>query len=200
MIILGVTGPIGSGKSYVADMICRGGFPKIDTDAVYHGLVDGRSAMTEALVGEFGEEIRAENGGINRKRLSEIVFNDKERLSRLNELTHKGVTEKTLELIEQEEKNGAKLVIVEVPLMFESGFDKYCDHVLAVVADEETRVERICKRNGISEDEAKKRIKNQKNNNFYIENSSFTIYNSNNGDLNAQINRLLERIFKKEQT
>lgn len=199
MLTLGITGPIGSGKSYVADMICRGGFPKIDTDAVYHGLVDGRSAMTETLVGEFGEEIRAENGGINRKRLSEIVFNDRKRLSRLNALTHKGVTEKTLELIAEEEKNGARLVVVEVPLMFESGFDKHCDYVVSVVADEETRAERICKRNGISEDEAKKRIKNQKNNNFYIENSSFTIYNSDNGDLDAQINRLLERIFKKEQ-
>ena len=199
MIVLGITGPIGSGKSYVAGKISGDKYPRIDTDKVYHSLVDVPSQTVAELAVEFGNDIISGCGGIDRKRLSQIVFSDKEKLFRLNEITHKHVIKKTLELISEFEKNGERLVIVEVPLMFESGFDKHCDFVVSVVADEPTRVERICVRSGLSESEAKKRIKNQKNIEFYIEKSSFTIYNSNNGDLDAQINALFERIFKEEK-
>ncbi len=198
MIILGITGPIGSGKTYVSDMISDRGFKKIDTDNVYHSLVDSPSETVEALAKEFGKEILLENGSIDRKKLSKIVFSDKKKLAKLNEISHKAVIEKTEKLISDYEKNGEKMLLIEVPLMFESGFDKRCDYVVSVVADEETRVERICKRSALSAEEAKKRIKNQKNNDFYIENSSFVIYNSNNGDLNAQINSIIERIFKEK--
>ena len=199
MIILGITGPIGSGKSYVADAICKRGFSRIDTDKVYHSLVNEPSPTVTALTEEFGKGILSKSGGIDRKKLSEIVFSDKEKLNRLNEITHRSVIEKTEEILSEYKNNGEKLTVIEVPLMFESGYDKRCDIVVSVVADEDVRVERICKRNGFSESEAKKRIKNQKNNKFYIENSSFTIYNSNNGDLDAQIDTLLERIFKEKK-
>lgn len=200
MIILGITGPIGSGKSYVTDIICSHGFARIDTDKVYHSLINKPSKTVTALTNEFGEEILLENGGVDRKKLSEIVFSDKEKLKRLNEITHTAVIERTEELITEYERNGEKMTVIEVPLMFESGYDKRCDLVVSVVADEGVRVDRICKRSGISVSDAKKRIKNQKNNKFYIENSSFTIYNSNNGDLNAQIKTLFERIFKEKKS
>lgn len=199
MIILGITGPIGSGKSYVSDRICKRGFYKIDTDEVYHGLVDSPSETVNEIVNEFGRGVLSESGGIDRKRLSEIVFSDKKRLERLNEITHRSVIEKTEALISEYADKGEKMLIIEVPLMFESGFDKRCDYVLSVVADEETRTQRICCRNGLSPDEAKKRIKNQKNIDFYIEKSFFMIYNSNNGDIDAQIDRLFERIFKDKE-
>lgn len=198
MIILGITGPIGSGKSYVTDIISDRGFKRIDTDEVYHSLVDRPSKTVSDLAKEFGEEIISESGALNRKKLAEIVFSDKEKLTKLNEISHKAVIEKTEQLISEHEKNGEKMLLIEVPLMFESGFDKRCDYVLSVVADEETRVKRICERNALSAEEAKKRIKNQKNIDFYIENSSFVIYNSNNGDLNAQIDAVIQRIFKEK--
>jgi len=198
MIILGITGPIGSGKSYVTDIISDRGFKRIDTDEVYHSLVDRPSKTVSDLAKEFGEEIISESGALNRKKLAEIVFSDKEKLTKLNEISHKAVIEKTEQLICEHEKNGEKMLLIEVPLMFESGFDKRCDYVLSVVADEETRVKRICERNALSAEEAKKRIKNQKNIDFYIENSSFVIYNSNNGDLNAQIDAVIQRIFKEK--
>ena len=198
MIILGITGPIGCGKSYVADKISNGRIARIDTDKVYHELTDYPSQTVCDLTNEFGHDILSDRGGIDRKKLSEIVFSDKEKLKKLNEISHRHVIKRTEELISEFEKNGEEIVLVEVPLMFESGFDKRCDFVVCVVADEETRIERICKRNGLSTDEAKKRIKNQKNIDFYIEKSSFTIYNSNNGDLNAQINSLFERMYKEK--
>ena len=162
MIILGITGPIGSGKSYVSNLISSRGFPRIDTDKVYHDLVNGPSETVDALCCEFGKEILSGCGGIDRKKLSEIVFSDKDKLVKLNEITHKAVINKTEQLISEYKENGEKMLIIEVPLMFESGFDKRCDYVVTVVADEPTRIERICQRNAVSECEAKKRIKNQK--------------------------------------
>ncbi len=197
MIVLGITGPIGSGKSYIADRICKHGFSRIDTDKIYHILVDNPSPTVNEIVNEFGKNILSENGGIDRKKLSEIVFSDKKKLLKLNEITHKYVIEKTDALLFEYEKAGEKMTVVEVPLMFESGFDKRCDYVLSVVADEQTRINRICKRNGISESEAKKRIKNQKNNEFYIEKSFFVIYNNNNEGIDEQIDKFLERILKE---
>ena len=198
MVVLGITGPIGSGKSYVSDIITSRGFKRIDTDEVYHSLVDGPSETVNALCSEFGFDILSDSGGIDRKKLSEIVFSDKEKLLKLNEITHRDVIKKTESLISEHRENGEKMIVVEVPLMFESGFNARCDYVLSVVADEETRVRRICQRNGLSPDEAKKRIKNQKNIDFYIENSNFMIYNSNNGDVNAEIDSIIERIFKEK--
>ena len=177
MIILGITGPIGSGKSHVSSLISSRGFPRIDTDKVYHDLVSGPSETVDDLCMEFGRDILSEYGGIDRKKLSEIVFSDKCRLKKLNEITHKAVIKKTEQLISEYKEKGEKMILVEVPLMFESGFDKRCDYVVTVVADEPTRIERICLRNALSECEAKKRIKNQKNIDFYIENSNFIIYN-----------------------
>ena len=140
MIILGITGPIGCGKSYVADKISDGIYPKIDTDEVYHSLIESPSKTVTELVNEFGESILSDSGGIDRAKLSGIVFSDNEKLKRLNEITHKNVIERTEQLISDHEKNGEKLLIIEVPLMFESGFDKRCDYVVSVVADEQTRV------------------------------------------------------------
>ncbi len=199
MIILGITGPIGSGKSYICDMISARGYKKIDTDKVYHSLVSAPSETVDEIAKEFGKEVLLENGAVDRKKLSEIVFSDSEKLKRLNEISHKAVIEKTEQLIAEHERSGEKILLIEVPLMFESGFDKRCDYVVSVVADEKTRTERIRKRSALSEEEAKKRIKNQKNIDFYIENSSFVIYNNNNEDLDAEISSLIERIFKEKE-
>ena len=108
MIILGITGPIGSGKSYVTDIISDRGFKRIDTDEVYHSLVDRPSKTVSDLAKEFGEEIISESGALNRKKLAEIVFSDKEKLTKLNEISHKAVIEKTEQLISEHEKKRRK--------------------------------------------------------------------------------------------
>ena len=195
MKIIGVTGPIGAGKSYVAQQICKRGFPDIDTDEVYHSLISAPSVCTEGIKTAFGDDVINNDGGIDRTVLREIVFSDPEKLVILNKITHGCVTEKVDELLADYRKNGVSAVVVEVPLMFESGFDKKCDIVVCVAADTETRITRICKRNGITRGEAEKRIKNQKDIDFYIANSSFIVYNNDKEDINAQIDRLFERIF-----
>ena len=194
MKIIGVTGPLGAGKSYVASLICKRGIPDIDTDEVYHMLTDAPSECTKRIINAFGREVMSENGGIDRKALSGIVFDNPEKLSKLNSITHGCVTEKVEELLEEYRKKGEEAVVVEVPLMFESGFDRRCDLVVCVVADRETRISRICERNKMTPDEAAKRIKSQKDIDFYIAKSSFIVYNNGKEDIDAQIDRLFERI------
>lgn len=193
MKVIGVTGPIGSGKSYVGDILEEYGFPRIDTDKVYHGLISEYTDTVKELETEFGSEIVKSDGSVDRKMLGEIVFSDKAKLNRLNEITHKYVHIETKKLIENYRSENHKAVIVEVPLMFESGFDKMCDEIICVVADDNVRVQRIVKRNGISEKDAKNRINNQKNNNFYIEKSTIVVYNNGNEDIRAQIEALISK-------
>ena len=193
MKIIGITGPIGSGKSYVGDIFEEYGFPRIDTDKVYHGLISGYTDTVKELEAEFGNEIVKEDGSVDRKKLGAIVFSDKAKLNRLNEITHKYVHIETVKLIEKYRAENYKAVVIEVPLMFESGFDKMCDEVICVVADNDVRVERIVKRNGISPKDAEIRIKNQKDNNFYIEKSTIVVYNNGNEDIRAQIEALISK-------
>ena len=115
----------------------------------------------------------------------------------MNQLTHSAIIETILKKCKSLCKKGVLTVIVEVPLMFESGFDKHCSSVISVIANERTRIERIMKRNGFTEAEAQKRIKNQKNNDFYIENSDYIVYNETYAGARACFERVFAEIFGK---
>ena len=194
MKVIGITGSIGSGKSHVASLISEKGMPRIDTDEVYHGFVSERSPMTEAIEKHFGSDVINPDGSLNRPALGKIVFSEPEKLKLLNSLTHETVKARVRELLAEYQAAGEKAVLVEVPLMFESGYNKECDEVVCVVADDSVRLERICKRDGISEKDAKKRMKNQKDNDFYIANSSIIVYNNSNGVSDTVISELFDRI------
>lgn len=196
MIVVGITGPIGSGKSYASAILSEYGIPSIDTDKVYHGLISEYTETVRELEAEFGVGIVNPDGSVNRAVLGGIVFSDAKKLERLNEITHKFVKKRTVELIEEYRLSGYKAIVLEVPLMFESGFDALCDEVVCVAADEQIRVERIMSRNGLSEKDAKKRIKNQKDIDFYIAKSSKVVYNNNHSDLRAQLDALVKEINK----
>lgn len=195
MKIIGITGSIGSGKSHVAALISEKGIPRIDTDEVYHGFVSKRSPMTEEIEKYFGGGVINPDGSLNRAELGKIVFSEPEKLKLLNSLTHETVKSKVREMLAQYRKAGEKAVLVEVPLMFESGFDKECDEVVCVVADDELRLRRICERDGISEKDAKKRIKNQKDNDFYIANSSIIVYNNGSEDISARVSSIVKTVL-----
>ena len=195
MKIIGITGSIGSGKSHVAALISERGIPRIDTDEVYHGFVSKRSPMTEEIEKHFGSEVINPDGSLNRAALGKIVFSDPEKLKLLNSLTHGTVKARVREMLTEYRKAGERAVLVEVPLMFESGFDKECDEVVCVVADDKVRLERICERDGISEKDAKKRMKNQKDNDFYIANSSIIVYNDGSEDISPRISSIVKTLI-----
>lgn len=193
MKVIGITGPIGSGKSYVSKIFSDNGFAVIDTDEVYHRLVDSETDVVNEIAEHFGN-VRNKNGGIDRDALSKIVFSNKDALMELNLITHRHVLCETKKLLEFYKNNGQAFTVLEVPLMFEGGFDKLCDIVISVVADDSIRLERIMKRNGYSYSEAQNRLKNQKSNEFYIANSQKVLYNNVSNDVENDVLRMIDEL------
>ncbi len=198
MKVIGVTGPIGAGKSFVMKLFEKYGVITVDTDKIYHDLIGTDTELSEKLAEMYGKEIVYANGGIDRKKLAEIVFSDKRKLSELNTVTHAYVGQAVLDLLGKYRKQGREAVAVEVPLMFESGFDKYCDAVVCVAAKEPTRIERIMARSGLTREEALIRIKNQKDIKFYIENSQIIVYNENDSKAEESVKGILSAILNEK--
>ena len=160
MKIIGVCGSSGSGKSTFTRCFSQLGFPVFNCDEIYHDLVNSPSDCLTEIGESFGTEL-IKNGFLDRKKLGEIVFSDKEKLSKLNTISHRHVIAFIEEQIERLTKNDEKFCVIDAPLLFESGLDKRCDLVVAVVSEENAQIERICLRDGIDFDRAKKRIQNQ---------------------------------------
>ena len=179
MKIIGLTGPSGSGKGFCSEILISKGIPSIDTDAVYHELISGPTDCTSELVAKFGNGILRGDGSIDRQMLGNIVFSDKsgKLLEELNSITHKYVTKKTFETVERYRSENMPAVIIDAPLLIEAKINEKCDFVISVLADVDTRLQRIIERDGISEGKALARIKSQKPDRFYIENSDYVIHN-----------------------
>ena len=178
MKIIGITGTSGSGKGYVSDIIRGYGFTVIDADKVTHDLYGGGECVLK--ISELFGDVTDGKGAIDRKKLGAIVFNDREKLLLLQDTVYGYITSEIFSAIEKEKKKGASAAFIDAPQLFESGIDKDCDSVIAVVADEDVRLSRIIKRDGISEESARMRMKNQKCTDFFIENSDFVIENNGN--------------------
>ncbi|MFV0313955.1 MAG: dephospho-CoA kinase [Anaerotignum sp.] len=163
MKVIGLTGGTGSGKGVVSKCLEEAGAVVIDADFIGHEIIKkGNPAYCE-LVDYFGDQILQEDGEIFRRKLGEIVFSEKEKLEFLNRCTHKYIAQEILRKIDMEQKLGcAKLIVIDAPLLIEVGFDKICDVVWVVYADEEVRANRVMQRDGITYEMAKARIGNQK--------------------------------------
>lgn len=198
MKILGLTGPSGAGKGAVCDIFKTFGIPSIDTDAVYHQLLEEGGNIKDELCGAFGQDILDENGKIDRKRLGFAVFgkeNTPSLLHTLNTITHKYVMARTNDLMQAIKQNGAIAVLIDAPLLFEAGVDKECDAVIGVLADRETRLYRITERDHITKEAAQMRIDAQKSDDFYRKACQYILENNNDYQaLKAQIRRLLKEL------
>jgi dephospho-CoA kinase len=158
-MVIGLTGGIGSGKSTVAALLEARGARVIDTDEVAREVAMPGSPVLAAIHYEFGEGVIAPDGSLKRAELARIVFSDPRRRERLNELTHPAIVERTLELVAHQPAE-AKVVVV-VPLLFESGFDKRCDVTIAIVADPALRRTRVATRDKVSEEHVAARMNAQ---------------------------------------
>ncbi len=163
--VIGLCGRSGSGKSFVSRLFEGFGIPSIDTDKVYRemtGTPTGRvlSPCMKELVREFGEIILDEDKSLNRRALADIVFarDGEEKLRALNRITHRYILGEAERRVEKYGKDGRWAVIVDAPLLFESGFDKKCDVIIAATAPEETLVERIVARDRIDVPAAMRRL------------------------------------------
>ena len=202
MKIIGLCGGSGSGKGAVCDLFLELGIPSIDTDALYHKMTSSDSPCLRALAREFGESIIDVHGKLDRAVLRGIVFSSdgENKRKKLNEIAHKYILDRTREIIKEYECAGKRAVIVDAPLLFESGFNKECDFILCVTADEKIRVKRIVLRDGISEEDAYKRISSQITTEELLSKSDAFI--TNNGDyasLSVEVRRVSEIIFGEDK-
>ena len=199
MKIIGLCGGSGSGKGTVAELFSEYGIPSVDTDAVYHDITSCSSPCLDALVLAFGAEIVADGGALDRKRLSNIVFfgeDSEQKREKLNTISHKYVLDKTREILSEYEKQGKKAAFVDAPLLFESGFDRECDLIVAVIADKSVRIDRIMKRDGIDKKSAQRRIDSQLTDEYLKGKSDFIIENSGNfSELKTQVEKIATQIL-----
>ncbi|HET8721942.1 MAG TPA: dephospho-CoA kinase [Nitrospira sp.] len=162
MIVVGLTGGIASGKSTVARMFKRFGAVVIDADQLARDVVRPGKPAWRDIVTVFGDGVLNRNRSLNRRALGAIVFRDRRKLRRLEHIIHPRVAREQRRLARRIAARSPDAVIVyEVPLLFESGAYKRVDKIIVVTADRDTQVERLKRRNGMSESEALRRIKIQ---------------------------------------
>jgi dephospho-CoA kinase len=161
MIVIGLTGGIGTGKSEAARILQDLGAVVINADQVGHSAYTPHSEIWSEVVQAFGRDILDTNDEIDRRKLGAIVFSDSAQLERLNRIMHPRMARMVQEQIDGLRENGAPVVVVEAAVLFEAGWDSLVDEVWSTAAPEETVVARLVARNGLPEDEARKRINAQ---------------------------------------
>jgi dephospho-CoA kinase len=161
MLVIGLTGGIGTGKSEVARLLERLGAVVISADQVGHQAYTPRSEIWQEVVNQFGQGILQPSGEIDRKKLGGIVFADPARLEQLNRIMHPRMARMVAERIQQLRQAGASVVVVEAALLFEAGWDSLVDEVWVTDSPEELVVRRLRARNGLDEAEVLKRVRAQ---------------------------------------
>jgi dephospho-CoA kinase len=162
MIVAGMTGGIASGKSTVAEMFARNGARIIDADRIARETVRKGTPAYADIVALFGDTILQKDGEIDRSRLAAIVFHDVTQRKALERIVHPRVQEETsrrLERIRREDPQA--VVILDVPLLFESGMDRGLDQIIVVYVPAGVQIQRLMARDGYSEADALARIRSQ---------------------------------------
>jgi len=170
MKVIGLTGGIGSGKSTVSGFLAELGATIIDVDKVWHGALKPDTELGREVVATFGNEILAPEGGIDRKKLGDIVFSDPEALARLNNIMHPWMYDAVKAQLEEYREREVGVVVLEAPLLIEvplslkpgepSLLDEV-DEVWVTVAPEFTVFKRLKEKSGMPEEQAMARIRSQ---------------------------------------
>lgn len=200
MVVIGITGPTGAGKTTVLNVLRAMGGAVADCDEVYHELLRTSAPMREELKRRFGAEIFEENGDLRRKELGAIVFRDPQALDELNAITHRHIVAELKRLIAQARAGGRPAIALDAIALMESGAGALCDVTIAVTASEEVRVGRIMEREGIGEEYARARIASQKPSAWFEARCTHTL--RNDGDKAALEDRaraLFTQILCKEE-
>ncbi|MED3661961.1 dephospho-CoA kinase [Ureibacillus terrenus] len=193
-MIIGLTGSIASGKSTVSKMLKEYGFPIVDADVVARQVVEPGSETLNKIAEAFGKEVLTETGELDRKKLGSIIFNDEEKRQLLNSVIHPAIRKEMLRQRDEYLAKGEKTVIMDIPLLFESKLQHFVDKILVVAVSEEVQLERLMKRNQLSEEEAKARIRSQLPMPVKVQGADAVI--DNNGTI-EETRRQLEKILKE---
>lgn len=160
-MILGLTGGIATGKSTVTAMLRERGIPVIDADQIAREVVEPGKPAYEAIVRHFGRDILLEDGQLDRKKLGEVVFSDEAERQKLNAIVHPEVRRVMRQEAEVAEANGAQIVFMDIPLLYESKLQYLVEKIVVVYAPSDMQLARMMERDELDEEQAKKRLRAQ---------------------------------------
>ncbi len=161
MKVIGLTGGIGSGKSTVSQFLAELGAVILDADRVGHEAFKPDTELWRQVVAAFGRQILTPDGDIDREKLGEMVFGNPESLARLNQIMHPRMYEIVKAQLEEYQRQGVAVVVLEAPLLIEAGWTSLVDEVWVTVASEATVLRRLQEQKGLSRQEALARIHSQ---------------------------------------
>ena len=176
MTIIGITGGSGAGKTSALRALSALGALVIDCDAVYHELLLSSTEMLTELDGSFDGVVV--DGRLDRTKLGEIVFSDPKALKKLSEIARRYVGDEVKERLAEWEKADGKAAAIDAIGLVEGNLKELCAFLVAITAPEETRLDRIIARDGITREQAKRRISAQRSDSYFVENCDYTIENA----------------------
>ncbi|MFL6562234.1 MAG: dephospho-CoA kinase [Bacillus sp. (in: firmicutes)] len=189
-LVIGLTGGIASGKSTVSSMFKEMHITVVDADIEARlAVIKGESAYFK-IIEEFGEDILLASGEIDRQKLGSIIFHQEEKRQILNNIVHPEVRKRMGDQVEKAKKNGEEVVVLDIPLLFESKLTYMVDKTLLVFVDNETQLKRLIARNNLSVEDAEARIHSQMPLSDKIELADAVIHN--NGSIEDTKKQLFE--------
>jgi dephospho-CoA kinase len=196
MLIIGLTGGIGSGKTTVSDLFSNLGIPIIDTDLIAHELLNNSKVVKSEIIETFSKNVLNAHGLIDRDKLAKIVFNDNYKKKCLEGILHPEIRLEVDTKIQNyyTQQSPPKYVIVVIPLLLETGFIDYLDRILVVMASEEIRTKRVLQRDNRKIEDIQLIIKSQVSDKKRIDNADDIIENNNDiNELRLQVQRLHDK-------
>ena len=178
MLVLGLTGNIGCGKSSVSTIFMENNIKVVDADIVARQIFDDKNLLNEVF-STFGKSIRNQDGSLNRRALGNIVFNDDEKLILLNNLTHPKIKQKILSKVEEYKNQGEKIVVIDAALLIEDDYIPYIQKLILITCRKEIQINRIIARDNCTKEEAISRINSQMSQEEKVKFADYIIDNSN---------------------
>lgn len=196
---IGLTGSVATGKSTVSNMIQQAGIPLVDADVAARKVVEPGTEGLKEIVAYFGGEILLADGTLDRAKLGEIIFKDKEKREKLNEITHPRVKDYMLEARERFFRAGEELVFFDIPLLFESHLESLVDQIVVVWTTPETELKRLMERNNLTKEDALRRIESQMGIDEKARKADFVIDNNESLEkTQKQVYSFIERFVKNK--
>ncbi|MGX4686123.1 dephospho-CoA kinase [Vagococcus sp. JNUCC 83] len=159
--LLGLTGGIASGKSTISDYFKAKNIPVIDADLVAREVVEPGTKGLEQIVQDFGQSILLADGTLNRKKLGSMIFEDSKKRERLNAILSGAIRQNILDKISELKKLQRPLIVLDIPLLYEGGYQELVNSVMVCYVPKEIQLSRLMKRDKLTKQEAMKRIDSQ---------------------------------------
>jgi len=200
-ILVGLTGQTGAGKTLVSSFLIQNGYRVINADVVARRVVEKGSKCILDLALEFGIDIVLPDGTLNRRKVGDMVFSDRMKRKKLNEITFPYIQEEIFLEVERLMADGVDIIFLDAPTLIESGTHNRCDIVVSILAPAGVRLGRIMERDNLTKEQALARISAQHGDEFYISKSDYVIQNEGDlAKLRSQLEVILNEIRFGEET